>query len=172
MVVGVLAIPSIRLQLPFFREQAITSFVRDACIKEAFPTAGFWQLRNHLTLGAFKPDFKASKAVGVVELQQLTPPETTIAQIDSPRVQSRDGVTLAQPFELYLQQQNLQLENVICQKSNFIITRTASSNQPKIHIIFATSIDEMRKVNGLLDYLEPERELLENQMWVNDTTLQ
>lgn len=159
------------------REKRFEQFLSETQRESSIDSRKFWEFRERYSPGSFSFD-SGVEHLGTQVIQQLPQAGDPLHTFRGPHLVSRDYVVtikqdqdLSESFEQFLLEKTSESERVekLYSTPSEHIYRTAENQWL---IAFAKPLEDFIHTNGLFDFTDKERELLQDTFWVNVTLLE
>lgn len=176
--IGILLQPHVRATVLGFwsRPQAAENFLRQVSSKEGINTKEFWEFREKYSPGSFSFD-AGVEHLGTQVIQVLPAAGMPLHTFTAPHMVSKDFVVPLDP-QLSRNEQARDLlskqaplpkqENILYSNETDLIYEIEDG---KRILFFYRPIEELFQVDGLFDFTDAERALLQDTFWINITEL-
>ncbi|NMB56783.1 hypothetical protein GYA19_02490 [Candidatus Beckwithbacteria bacterium] len=149
----------------FKRKAYLNNFLEKVKNEQKIDPKAFWQFREFYSSGFFDFNKTNIEISSILQFYNLVNDKNDILTFNSQYLKSIESIVNSLNF---FDKKNLDCQNIIFENKNSLICENKDKN---INILFLKSIDEMKQVNGLFDYLGKEQKLLKDKYWLSQTTI-
>jgi len=172
------------INLPYYKSIILSNYryqlfesLKQSIISDEFSPDFYWQFRERFSPGTFIRDEQNTGFFSTFRITTVNEGLTNLFYYESPNLQSVDGVISLQNVDdatsdlpaTAFEKIKENYPGEIMKETNDLVLIKISDNEYVFS--FVESIDDMKRVVGLFDYLPDEVELLNNKQWYNTTYL-
>ena len=134
----------------------------------SFDSQYYWEFRERYSPGYFLRDEENTHFTSTFKITENNNDFSALFYYNSDKLESVDSLI---SYDAQVALDNIQQEfsgETLYTGDNFVLIKLSDSEYV---FAFVESIESMKKVNGMFDYLPEEQELLNNKLWYNATYL-
>lgn len=158
--------PKVSAKIFNFRQKNIwNNFINKIREKKEINALDFWEFREFYSPGYFQFNKANIEISSILQFYNLEKPKNDFLFFTSDKLKSTESIV---NDKNYFTKENLNCTEIIFENDNSILCKTKTG---EIRIRFIKTIEDMKKANGLFDYIKSENELLEGKFWLNETVI-